>query len=72
MAGEDFAYFANDVPGFYFRLGTLAPGTTSGDHHSPSFRADDGAIPVGIRAMAYTIWDYLTANATTLPDRDTR
>ena len=42
MAGEDFAYFANDVPGFYFRLGTLAPGTTSGDHHSPSFRADDG------------------------------
>jgi amidohydrolase len=61
MAAEDFAYFANTVPGFYFRLGTLAPGTTSGDHHSPTFRADDAAIPVGIRAMAYTIWDYLAA-----------
>lgn len=59
MAGEDFAYFANVVPGFYFRLGTLKPGTTSGDHHSPTFQADDGAIPVGVRAMSYVIWDYL-------------
>ena len=21
---------------------------------------DDGAVPVGMRSMAYTIWDYLT------------
>jgi amidohydrolase len=69
MAGEDFAFFANDVPGFYFRLGTLAPGTTSGDHHSPSFRADDAAIPVGIRAMTYAIWDYLAG--ATPPGGDT-
>ncbi len=62
MAGEDFAYFANEVPGFYFRLGTLKPGTTSGDHHSPTFMADDGAIPVGVRSMAYVIWDYLERN----------
>ncbi len=61
MAGEDFAFFANDVPGFYFRLGTLKPGTTSGDHHSPTFRADDGALAVGMRAMAYVLWDYLNA-----------
>jgi amidohydrolase len=60
MAGEDFAYFANEVPGFYFRLGTLKEGTTTGDHHSPTFRADDSAIPVGIKAMSYVIWDYLT------------
>lgn len=61
MAGEDFAYFANEVPGFFFRLGTLKPGTTSGDHHSPTFMADDAAIPVGIRAMSYVLWDYLNA-----------
>lgn len=60
MAGEDFAYFANEIPGFYFRLGTLKPGTTSGDHHSPTFTADDSAIPVGIRAMSYVVLDYLT------------
>ncbi len=60
MAGEDFSFFANEVPGFFFMLGTLAPGTTSGDHHSPTFRADDEALSVGMRSMAYTVWDYLT------------
>jgi amidohydrolase len=56
---EDFSYFANDVPGFYFRLGVLKAGTVSGDHHSPTFLADDSAIPVGIRAMTTVVLDYL-------------
>ena len=59
MAGEDFSLFANEAPGFFYMLGTVAPGTTSGDHHSPTFRADDGALPVGMRSMAYLLWDYL-------------
>jgi amidohydrolase len=58
---EDFSYFAAAVPGFYFRLGSTAPGTVSGDHHSPTFRADDTAIPVGIRAMTTVVLDYLGA-----------
>ncbi|MBE0593987.1 MAG: amidohydrolase [Gemmatimonadales bacterium] len=56
---EDFAYFANEIPGFYYRLGTLKPGTISGNHHTPTFQADDTAIPVGIKAMAYLVWEYL-------------
>ena len=63
MAGEDFSLFANEVPGFFFMLGTLAPGTTSGGHHSPTFRADDSALPVGMRAMAFLLWDYLSRSA---------
>ena len=63
MAGEDFSFFANEVPGFFYMLGTLKPGTTSGDHHSPTFRADDSALPVGMRSMAYVLWDYLSAPA---------
>ena len=59
MAGEDFAYFANEVPGFFYFLGTQKPGTTSGGHHSPTFRADDTALPVGVRAMAHLVWRYL-------------
>jgi len=59
LAGEDFAYFANQIPGFYFRLGVVAPGTESGGLHTPSFRADDTAIPVGMRAMAHVVIDYL-------------
>ena len=63
MGGEDFAYFANVVPGFYFRLGMVKPGSTSGDHHTPTFRADDSAIPVGIKAMTTLVLDYLKAKA---------
>ena len=59
MAGEDFARFANEVPGFFYFLGTQKPGTTSGGHHSPTFRADDAALPVGVRAMAHLIWRYV-------------
>jgi amidohydrolase len=56
---EDFSYFANEVPGFFYFLGTLKDGTTSGDHHTPTFLADDGAIPVGIKAMSFVLLDYL-------------
>ena len=60
MTGEDFAYFANQVPGFYYRLGVLKPGTASGGLHTPTFRADDSAVPVGMRVMARLLVDYLT------------
>src|SRR4029078_12903794 len=59
MAGEDFAYFANEVPGFFFRLGVVKPGTTSGGLHTPTFRADDSSVPAGIRVMARLLADYL-------------
>jgi amidohydrolase len=59
MASEDFSNFANLVPGFFFRLGNAAPGDTSGDLHTPTFRADDSSIGVGIRAMSYLLLNYL-------------
>ena len=59
MGGEDFAYFANVVPGFFYRLGMVRPGTVSGDHHTPTFLADDSSIPVGVKAMSYLLVDYL-------------
>ena len=49
--------------GFYFRLGQVPPGTTSSDHHTPMFTADDGAIPVGVKAMSYLLYDYLSRHA---------
>jgi amidohydrolase len=60
MAGEDFAYYANTIPGFFFMLGVQKPGAAkSGDHHTPTFMADDAAIGVGIRAMTAVVLDYL-------------
>ena len=59
MGGEDFAYFANEVPAFFYRLGTQAPGVVSGGHHTPTFMADDSAVPIGMRAMSNLLLDYL-------------
>ena len=59
MGGEDFAFFANEVPGFYFRLGTVDPERGSGGHHTPDFAADDASVPIGIRTMSSILLDYL-------------
>ena len=62
MGGEDFAYFANEVPGFYYRLGVVKPGTASGGLHTPTFRADDSAVPVGMRVMSRLLAGYLRSS----------
>jgi amidohydrolase len=67
MGAEDFSYFSREIPGFYFRLGQVKPGTTSGGHHTPTFMADDGAIPVGMRLMSNLVLDYLAAGRTASP-----
>lgn len=59
MGGEDFAYFAQEVPGFYYRLGMVKEGTESGGHHTPTFLADDSCIPVGMGVMSNLLVDYL-------------
>jgi amidohydrolase len=59
MGAEDFAWFAKEVPGVYFWLGIVEQGTTSGGLHTPDFRAGDGAIEVGVRALSGLVLDYL-------------
>jgi amidohydrolase len=60
---EDFSFFAREVPGFYFQLGAVRQGNTSGGHHTPTFRADDEAIPVGVRAMTGVVLEALEAGS---------
>jgi amidohydrolase len=60
---EDFSFFAQKVPSFYFKLGAVRPGNTSGGHHTPTFRADDEAIPVGVRAMTALVLEALAAGS---------
>jgi len=59
MGADDFAYFAQVAPGFFFYIGTQKPGTTSGINHAPNFQADDSAIPIGTRAMTEVLREYL-------------
>ncbi|MBV8424490.1 MAG: amidohydrolase [Candidatus Eremiobacteraeota bacterium] len=52
MGGEDFAYFAQRAPGLLIRLGIRneAAGITHSGH-SPKFRIDERAFPVGIATL---------------------
>jgi amidohydrolase len=56
---EDFSYFAHEVPGFYLFVGAVPPGRVSGGHHTPTFYADDGTVPVAMRAMTALVLDAL-------------
>ncbi|MFM1878997.1 MAG: hypothetical protein RLZZ241_1863 [Bacteroidota bacterium] len=59
---EDFSYFQKEVPGFFFFLGGMTPGTTeSFPHHTPDFRIDDASMLLGVRALTELTLDYLNA-----------
>lgn len=59
MGAEDFAYFANEIPGFYYWLGVTPEGQENSALHTPTMRADDAAIPIGIEAMVTLVTRFL-------------
>ena len=62
---EDFSYFANKVPGFFFRLGGMpieGHPNKGFSHHTPDFYIDDSGLILGVRAMANLAVDYLNTN----------
>lgn len=61
--GEDFSYFQEEIPGFYFFLGGMTPGnTTPYPHHTPDFQIDEDGLLLGVKAMTQLTLDYLNAN----------
>ena len=53
MGGEDFAYFAQRVPGLMIRLGIRSEAAGSiHPGHSPQFRVDETALAYGIETLA--------------------
>jgi amidohydrolase len=65
MGGEDFALFANEVPGLFVRLGTTRPGGKSGIWHTPDFLGDDQSVPMGMKVMSNLLVDYLSPKGPT-------
>ena len=49
---DDFAEFLTRIPGCYFMLGARPEGDTPPAHHSPTFRIDEAALPVGVKVLA--------------------
>jgi amidohydrolase len=61
MGGEDMSYFLQQAPGCFFRIGSRNPdrGLIYGHHH-PRFDIDDeGALPIGVAAVASVALRYL-------------
>jgi amidohydrolase len=59
--GEDFAYFAQAVPGAYFFLGAGRPGEDTPCCHHPDFDFDDTLIPTGMRMFLGLVHDRVVA-----------
>lgn len=60
---EDFACYQEKVPGLFFFLGGMMPGTdpaTVADHHTAGFKIDENAFPLGVKTLATLAADYLS------------
>lgn len=62
MGAEDFSYYAQQVPGFFFFVGSTPAGqdpSRAPSNHSPEFFVDESALDVGLRSMLQVALDYL-------------
>ena len=59
---EDFAFYAQRVPSLFFNVGVTPAGVDPAQVagvHSPLFKLDEAALPIGLRAMLAVAVDYL-------------
>jgi len=59
---EDFSYFQQEIPGFYFFLGgtpKTLPETEAPSHHTPNFFIDDSGLIHGVNVLTAMVKDYL-------------
>lgn len=62
MGSEDFSYYAREVPGLFFFVGSTPKGQDAlkaPSNHSPEFFLDESALRLGTRAMLQATLDYL-------------
>lgn len=68
MGSEDFSFYQQFVPGYFFFLGmkdeTLEEPTF---HHSPYFSIDEGALPVGAALHASLVVRYISDHRIEIP-----
>ena len=63
---EDFAFYAQKVPSFFFFVGVTPRDQNpllAASNHSPLFYVDETALPLGARALATVALDYLATGA---------
>jgi amidohydrolase len=58
---EDFSYFGEKAPSFFFNVGGMPAGKNKKDaapHHTPDFFIDDSRLDVGVKAFCNIVFDY--------------
>ncbi len=58
--GEDFSFFQEKVPGFYFFLGGMPKNAEPTRHHTPDFFIDESGLLLGVKTMTQLTLDYLS------------
>ena len=60
-AAEDFSFYGEKAPSFFFSLGGMPrgqSGTTFGGHHTPDFFLDESGFIVGVKAFCNLVFGY--------------
>lgn len=58
---EDFSFYGEKVPAFFFNIGGMRPGQdpkTAAPHHTPDFYLDESGFYVGVKAFCQLVFDY--------------
>ncbi len=58
---EDFSFFQEEVPGFYFFVGARPPHLSAVEapsHHTPDFMIDESGMITGVKALLHLTLDY--------------
>lgn len=62
MTADDFAFYGQQIPGCYFRLGTNTHNESkTASVHNAHFDIDENALVTGVGLMSYAAFSYLTA-----------
>ena len=61
MTSEDFAYYSQEIPATFYRLGTSTNNNNNIPLHSSNFNIDERALKTGIGIMTYVSIKYLNS-----------
>ncbi|GAB3888842.1 amidohydrolase [Spirosoma agri] len=59
---EDFSFFQQKIPGFFYFLGGMTKGKKLEDaapHHTPDFQIDEGCFVLGMKSLCHLTVDYM-------------
>ena len=59
---EDFSFYQQKVPGFFYFLGGMTKGTKAEDappHHTPDFKIDESCFVLGMKSLCHLTVDYM-------------